>query len=51
MHTDIGKAWTPAEIKAAAKIERAQTAPFLLGEMAFKGLVLKMDSGAYKILQ
>ena len=49
MYTDIGKEWTPAEITAAAKIERAQTAPFLLGKMAFKGLVLKMESGAYKI--
>jgi hypothetical protein len=51
MLTDIGKEWTAAEITAAAGIERAQTAPFLLGKMAFKGHVLKTESGAYKILQ
>jgi hypothetical protein len=50
MRTDIKKEWTPAEITAAARIERAQTAPFLLGKMAFRGLVHKTESGAYKIV-
>lgn len=49
MRADVGKEWTPAEITEVAGIERAQTAPFLLGKMAFRGLVLKTESGAYKL--
>ena len=51
MLSDIGKEWTPAEISAAAGITRAQTAPFLLGKMAHRGVVMKTESGAYKLLQ
>jgi hypothetical protein len=50
MRTNVGKEWTPAEITAAAGIERAQTAPFLLGKMAHRGLVSKTPTGAYKIV-
>jgi hypothetical protein len=51
MRTDAGKEWTPAEITAAAWISRVQTAPFLLGKLAARGVVIKTDSGAYKIAQ
>jgi hypothetical protein len=50
MRTNVEKEWTPAEITAAAGIERAQTAPFLLGKLAARGIVSKTPTGAYKIV-
>jgi hypothetical protein len=50
MRTDIENEWTAAEITAAAGIERAQSAPFLPGKMAFRGIVSKTPTGAYKIV-
>lgn len=50
MRTDAEREWTAAEITSAAGIGRAQTAPFLLGKMAFRGIVSKTPAGAYKIV-
>lgn len=51
MRKDVKKEWTPAEVTVAAGIPRAQTAPFLLGKLAARGVVSKTTSGAFKIAQ
>jgi hypothetical protein len=41
--------WSAADIAKEANIPRVQTAHFLLGKLAFRGLVKKTEAGAFRI--
>lgn len=49
MRQNTAKAWTAQEVANAAAIPRVQTAHFLLGKMAFRGLVQKTEDGSFQI--
>ena len=51
MVKNAAKEWTPAEITAALGLPRAQTAPFLMWKMVFRGMLLKTPSGAFRIVE
>lgn len=50
LHTQPTKNWTADEVASAAGINRVQTVHFLLGKMAFRGLVQKKDDGTYTVV-
>jgi hypothetical protein len=50
MRQHPAKLWLPDEVSIAAGVPRVQTVHFLLGKMAFRGLVEKTEDGAFRTL-
>ena len=50
MRRNVTKEWTPKEVSEIVGLPRVQTAHFLMGKMAHRGLIRKNDDGTYVLL-
>jgi hypothetical protein len=50
MRKNVTKEWTPQQISDNIGLPRVQTAHFLMGKLAHRGLIRKNDDGTYVLL-